>query len=450
MTAPVTSPPPPAYPDPITLPVSPHGDPTAARLLADAYRALAADLDRAGSHVDAIVGDLALRWHGQGASALRVAHDTLGHNVRTVAAACRSAADHLDDYATALHKAQHHHGWSLGKLVAVGAIVTITAVAVVVTVGAAAPVGTVAAMEVGEAIVGAEAAAGAASAAEAAATEGLSLAGQSMGALRGLTAVALPHLAQGGVSSGIDLVLHLTTGHGVTGRDLGESFLAGALMSGTAATTRSALRASEAYAGASAAGKAALDTAALTATLTADTALGQYAATGRVNPTALTEDALLTALTGGASTLRHPLDGTGAIAKRVPTGQDIGDLSKGADLRLHQGPEAPYGHTLSKHVAKDEQWLLQRLDDEPWIKSASSFDTRATAEAAVKAAIEANPEAVEALLAGRKARIEIRVSLPHDAGTVVARDGTTRPSRKAVIRLRRLNRTVVVSTAFLE
>ena len=450
VTAPVAAAPPPAYPDPISLPVSPHGDPLAARQLADAYRRLAADLDRAGGHVDAIVGDLALRWRGYGATSLRLPQETIDHNLLTVAAACRSAADHLDDYATALHKAQHHHGWSLGKLLAVGAIVTVTAVAVVVTVGAAAPVGTVAAMEVGEAIVGAEAAAGAATAAETAATTGLSLAGQSMGALRGLVAVALPHLAQGAASSGIDAGFHLATGRGVTGRDLGESFLAGLLGSATTATTRSALQATERYAGASAAGKAALDTGTLTATLTADTALQQYVATGNVNPTALTEDAVLAALTGGVSSPRHPVDGTGSIAKPVPTGQHIDDLLGEPDLRLHQGPQAPYGHTLSKHVAKDEKWLLQRLDKESWIDEASSFATRSDAEVAVKTAIEANPEAIESLMGGREGRIEIRVTLPRDVGTVITRDGTIRASKDAVVRLKLVNRRVVVTTAFLE
>ncbi|MGF6972331.1 hypothetical protein QFZ94_000758 [Paraburkholderia sp. JPY465] len=36
------------------------------------------------------------------------------------------------------------------------------------------------------------------------------------------------------------------------------------------------------------------------------------------------------------------------------------------------------GHTLLKHVGKDEAWLRQRLIDEPWIPAATSFKVRWT------------------------------------------------------------------------
>ena len=202
-----------AFPDPITLPVSPKGDPDAVRALATGYSELANDLDRVARQVDGIVVDLAARWRGHGATALQVPASVIAADLRTLAAGARSAAEHLEDYAEALHKAQHHHGWSLTKIIAVGAIVAVTTVAVVVTVGAAAPVGTLAAVEVGEAIAGAEAAAGAATAAETAATTALSLTGQTMTGLRGLTMALLPHLTNGAISTGIDTGIHLATGH---------------------------------------------------------------------------------------------------------------------------------------------------------------------------------------------------------------------------------------------
>ena len=391
--APIPPPPPPAYPDPIHLPVAPHGDPLAARLLADAYRTLAERLDRAAGHVEAISADLAGRWHGQGATSLKVPTETVHANLRTLAQSYRSAADHLEDYANALHKAQHHHGWSLGKFIAIGAVVTVTAVAVVVTVGAAAPVGTLAAAEVGEAILGAEAAAAGATAAETAATTALSLTGQAMTGLRTLTALALPHLTQGAISSGIDTGLHLATGHRITGRELGEAFLAGTLGSATTTATRSALRSSETYAGATAAGRAALDTTALTATLTADTALGQYAATGHVNPTALTEGALLTALTGGAATLRHPLEGTGAIAMPRPSGQSLADLMEnGIHPQIHEGPW-PLGprHGPTRRPDGGAARSPTRIRSHGLASASTFYDMAALTRARNTAAVQKNP-----------------------------------------------------------
>ncbi|MGF6371553.1 RNase A-like domain-containing protein [Paraburkholderia sp. 32] len=41
------------------------------------------------------------------------------------------------------------------------------------------------------------------------------------------------------------------------------------------------------------------------------------------------------------------------------------------------------GHTLLKHVGKDEAWLRQRLKDEPRIKAATSFKDQKTAEKAI-------------------------------------------------------------------
>ncbi|MDX6222559.1 MAG: hypothetical protein QOD91_1613, partial [Frankiales bacterium] len=311
-------PPPSAYPQPVTLPVPPHGDPAAARQLAAAYRLLASDLDAAAAQVESVVADLSLRWRGRGSTALRLPSAVIGEDLRTLAAAARDAAGHLEDYATALHKAQHHHGWSLGKILAVGAIVTVTAVAVVVTVGAAAPVGTVAALEVGEAIAGAEAAAGAATAAETAATTALSLTGQTMTALRGLGVALLPHLTNGAICTGIDTSLHLATGHPIHGTDLAESFATGFVGSATTTATRTALHATETFRGASTLGKAALDTTALTATLATDDALRQYAQTGHLDPTRLTEAALLTALTGGIATLRNPMRAPNIAAPNQP------------------------------------------------------------------------------------------------------------------------------------
>ena len=366
-TAVAAAPPPSAYPHPITLPVAPHGDPDAARALATAYRELADRLDATAHRVEDITLDLSSRWHGAGATALKVPSHTVATNIRTLSAAARETATHLDDYAAALHKAQHHHRWSLTKIVAIGAVVAVTAVAITITVGAAAPVGTVAALEVGEAIAGAEAAAAGATAAEAAATTAMSLTANAMTALRALQVVALPHLVQGGISTTIDVGIHLATGRKISDEDLIKSFLVGAAVSGTTGATQSALSKSMAFRGAGRAGQAALSTTAITATLTADDALEQYASTGHVDPTDLTKTALLAALTGAVSTTRHPTEGTGAATKRRPTGQRVEDLRQQVRLRMHEG-RSPFGHTIYKHVGRDREWLQRRLDREPWTK----------------------------------------------------------------------------------
>jgi hypothetical protein len=446
----VVVPQPSAYPDPITLPVQPKGDPDAARALATAYGTWASDLDAVARQVDAVVADLSLRWRGHGSTALHVPSAVIAEDLRTLSAGARSAAEHLEDYAEALYKAQHHHGWSLGKIVAVGAIVAVTAVAVVVTVGAAAPVGTVAALEVGEAIAGAEAAAGAATAAETAATTALSLTGQTMTALRGLSVALLPHLTNGAISTGLDTGLHLVTGHRVTGQDLVESFAAGFVGSATTTATRNALHATEAFRGASTTGRAALDTAALTATLGVDDALSQYAHDGRVDPTRLTEGALLTAFMGGVATLRNPTSGTGAVTNAPPSGQTFGYLHKaGMDLDQHEGA-FPLGHTIDRHIAKTLQQLEQRLLNEPERGAVSTFFNQATAEEAIMEVVRQNPTKLALLLTGAKPFVVIKGDLPYYVGEVLTRGGTYRAATSVVVKLVMIGDGIVVRTSFVE
>lgn len=445
-------PPPSAYPDPITLPVSPKGDPDAARALAAAYRDLAGAMDTAASQVSWGVADLTLRWRGAGSRALHTPTETLHDNLTKLAAAARQAADHLDEYAAALHRAQHHHGWSLGKFVAVGAIVAVTAIAVVVTVGAAAPVGTLAAVEVGEAIAGAEAAAGAATAAETAATTGLTLAGQTMTALRTLTAVALPHLTNGAISTTIDVGFHLATGSRITPGQLAEAFAAGTLMSATTTATRTALHATEAYRGASAVGRAALDTAALTATLTTDDALSEYATSGHLNPTALTEAALLTAVTGGAAALRNPTAGTAAISNRSrPPGQTLADvMANGVDPALHEGLALPWGHAIAQHVGRTEAELRVRLLSNSRISAASTFTDVDALKLACDAALRSHPAELAAVMSGAVASEALDVTSATALGIIVLRSGRVVTGYAARVVIVKVGDRLVIRTAFVE
>ncbi|MDX6227212.1 MAG: Bacterial CdiA-CT RNAse domain [Frankiales bacterium] len=465
VAVPAAPPPPSAYPHPVSLPVAPHGDPDAARHLAAAYRVLACDLEAAAGLVDGIVADLALRWHGTGSTALRVPSAVIGEDLATLAAAARTAAGHLEDYATALHKAQHHHGWSLGKILAVGAVVAVTTAAVVVTVGAAAPVGTLAALEVGEAIAGAEAAAGAATVAETAATTALSLTGQTMTALRGLSAVLLPHLTNGAICTGIDTGLHLATGRQLHRGDLAESFAAGFIGSATTTATRSALHATEAFRGASTLGKAALDTTALTATLGTDDALRQYATTGHLNPTHLTETALLTALTGGVATLRNPVRGPNIAPPNYPkppvkprppgappaTGIAPGEINGGpGNLWAHEGPDLPYGHTIQKHVGQSLFDLRVRLAREPERDMVSTFTDEATAERAVGDVLRQHPTDYSALLSGDVSYLKLKGHVEYECGTVLPRHGSPYAGKRVSIFLLNVNGKIVLKTAYVE
>src|SRR4051812_48901768 len=117
----------------------PSGDPTAARQLASAYDtcadALLAEL-RVVTHVFVQLGPT---WRGGGAQAAHTPEQVLAEDCMRVAHALRQSASDLRHYAHKLERAHEHHGWSLGRLVTLGAIVTVGVAAVVVTVGAAAP-----------------------------------------------------------------------------------------------------------------------------------------------------------------------------------------------------------------------------------------------------------------------------------------------------------------------
>ena len=53
------------------------------------------------------------------------------------------------------------------------------------------------------------------------------------------------------------------------------------------------------------------------------------------------------------------------------------------------------GHTLSRHVAKTDAELRQRLQDEPNISAASSYTDKLTAERTIAAALQQNAEKID-------------------------------------------------------
>ena len=169
-----------------------HGDPAAAYRLADAYRELADAIMSAQRRTIAVIGSLSHAWRGVGHHALDAPVEAFVTRSSMVATALRNAADELDDYGHRLATAHHHHGFSLHKLLVVGAIVAVSAVAIVVTVGVA---GAVEAAAATAAVGGTIEAAGAAGAADLAAAGGIDAALDGMGFVRPLLAFVVDRRA---------------------------------------------------------------------------------------------------------------------------------------------------------------------------------------------------------------------------------------------------------------
>jgi len=185
-----------------------------------------------------ILTALAPAWHGVGGAAATVPATTVHDDGVRVARAMHEAAAELRRYAHRLQHAHEHHGWSLGRLVAMGAMVAVGAAAVVVTVGAAAPAEAAAAAAVVE---GAEAATVAAGEAGADAAGGVLSASRLLTTLRPLAPFVVPHLLSSAASVGFDAVSQLLTAHRVDPRSLEVSAAVGFAGSGTGALVESRL-----------------------------------------------------------------------------------------------------------------------------------------------------------------------------------------------------------------
>ena len=187
----------------------PSGDPDAARRLASAYDACADALVAQVRVATDVLDRLGAAWRGTSAHAAHEPERVLTEDALRVAHALRQSASDLRHYAHKLERAHEHHGWSLGRLVALGALVTVGVAAVVVTVGAAAPAEAAAAAAAVETAEAASAAAGTASA-----TAASSLAGWQalLTAVRPLAPFVVPHLVSAGASVGIESLSDLVAG----------------------------------------------------------------------------------------------------------------------------------------------------------------------------------------------------------------------------------------------
>jgi hypothetical protein len=88
-----------------------------------------------------------------------------------------------------------------------------------------------------------------------------------------------------------------------------------------------------------------------------------------------------------------------------------------------EAQEASGGHTLAKHVGKNDEWLTNRLITETRIPAASSFTSVENARLAVRAALSANRDRINqwAKNAARNARRAWDHDGPEVIGHVLAR-----------------------------
>jgi uncharacterized protein YukE len=286
----------------------PSGDPDAARRLATAYDDLADAVDTEIRRATAALVDLTDTWVGVGQRAAGKPEDHLSQDAQAVIHALRAAADDLRAYAQRLQKAHEHHGWSLGRLAAVGAMVVVGTAAIVVTVGAAAPA---------EAALAAAAVEGAEAAATTAAVSGGSVAANLLSvegllaAVRPLASFVVPHLVSAAATTGLEAGMQVVSGEPLDVQSLlvasGEGFM-GSGLGGVAATRLESA-------------SKMLRRAADVGVFSATAAVGDYAQRGYVDPL----DVLGASLTGG-------------IAPEIRAGVDHARLM----WRLHV-PDLPLG-----------------------------------------------------------------------------------------------------------
>jgi hypothetical protein len=101
--------------------------------------------------------------------------------------------------------------------------------------------------------------------------------------------------------------------------------------------------------------------------------------------------------------------------------------------------EAMGGHTLQRHVARSDADLIQRLEREPQISSASTYTDRETAESVVAAALKSGNRAFATWRerTGRRPNFVLRYRADHVIGRSVARGhSNVVPCHRAVVVLR--------------
>jgi len=289
----------------------PSGDPSVARDLAAAYDSCADALLAELRVVTSVLAQLGSTWRGTAAHASGAPEQVLAEDCIRVARALRHSAGDLRRYAHKLEQAHEHHGWSLGRLVTLGAIVTVGVAAVVVTVGAAAPAEAAAAAAAVESAEAASSAAGTAASSAASALAGWQVL---LAAARPLAPFVIPHLVSAGASVGLESISELLSGHGLDAQAVEVAAAVGFAGSSVGSTVERRLASTPSIT------KRAAEAGVWAANGTA----GSYAEGGEVDPV----DSLAFGLTGlVARDVRQVVDGVWARATdSVAAGELIHEL----------------------------------------------------------------------------------------------------------------------------
>jgi hypothetical protein len=442
------------------------GDVSAASRLGAAYLELAAAVDAASSQVGLVMAQLTATWRGVGSMGSTVPVEKIRHDSAALSSVLRSAGNDLTDYAAALEKAKEHHGFSLHKLIAVGAVVVVSAVAITVTVGAAAVVEAGAATAL---VAGATEAAGDATVADIALSEELTAAISRVAALRPLLAFVVPHLAVAEWSAGSVAGYDEATVGRLNWRDIG---IAGGLAFFGAAMNdaiSSRLAATDWYDGAAPAARYGTNALVEGTLWTGVAGLDDRIVEGHFDKTDLVEALLIT---GGGTVAHDMLKDSGLLFQKpdyrraaliaglhqrgriVDAGlahemallrQPLDEVVRGdVDLALHEGP----GHTISRHVGRTTQQLMARIKRER-LPRASTYWNEETAQKAVNETLTANSAKIREWLASTdQHHLQLRYLTNDDVGFTLTKKGRIILSRRVVVILRRVDGELQLLTSF--
>jgi hypothetical protein len=145
------------------------------------------------------------------------------------------------------------------------------------------------------------------------------------------------------------------------------------------------------------------------------------------------------------------LSGCGSADSAVPPGQNAApqaSSSPASQPRRSGAPASPHdlssdealgGHTLGRHVGKSDVELIERLQREPQISSASTYTDRSTAESVVAAALRSDNRAFASWRerSGPRPNFVLRYRADRVIGRSVVRGGSRSvPCDRALIILR--------------
>jgi uncharacterized protein YukE len=430
------------------------GDAGAAFHLAVAYQDLADDVQAAHDRVAAIIGDLSGSWRGLAHQAIEGPVEAFLRNSATLVRALDQAADLFNTYGTHLEKAHEHHGFSMHKLLAVGAITAVSAAAIVVTVGVA---GAVEAGAAAAAVGGASDAAAAATGADVIAAGALDSALGTLAALRPLLSFVLPQLLQvEWVTGSMAAYEEAATGR-IEWRNVGENGAVAFIASGVAAKAVTAVGDSRwlpyvvegaTWAGASAASDGLTEHRFVVTDVAESFVFAGSSTFGRDMLRArglwpaepdYRRSALIKLLHRGGR-ITDP-----EIARELAQlRQPVRDLERGAvDLHISEGP----GDTLRRHVARTTQQLLTQVRSHSQPLAATYWD-EASAREAIQNALTGHRAVIQRwLLGGATKPLRLYFHSAERLGFTVDRHNLVRFTHGAVVVLARDGAGVIVVTS---